>query len=430
MIKKKIIFWFRNDLRLHDQDMLKSLSGQGYSIIPFYCFDDRFFSETDIGFPRTGAFRLKFLLESLYTLKQQLEDLGTGLIIRKGNTAEELLKIHHQTGAKEIYAAREFAWEEKMIEQEIQKTPQLNLSLHEANGLFKESELPFDVDDLPDIFTQFRKKVEKKLNTINRIDSVNAFQPLPSNLEVAGEITFADFGLAEPDEDNRAAISFTGGEDAGLRRLNEYIWESGNILTYKKTRNGLLGKDYSTKFSAWLADGSLSPKKVIAEVNRFEEEHKSNVSTYWVKFELLWREYFRWIARKYGARIFFRYGIKNERKNLRKDFSAFERWRLAKTNDDFVNANMQELLQTGYMSNRGRQNVASFLIKDLSVDWRWGATWFESQLIDYDVYSNWGNWMYVAGVGNDPRENRYFNTQKQAERYDADGRYRKIWLKR
>jgi deoxyribodipyrimidine photo-lyase len=90
---------------------------------------------------------------------------------------------------------------------------------------------------------------------------------------------------------------------------------------------------------------------------------------------------------------------------------------------------MVELKQTGFLSNRGRQVVASYLIHDLQCDWRWGARWFESQLVDYDVCSNWGNWMYLAGVGNDPRKNRYFNIRKQTKKYDPQGVYVQTWLK-
>jgi deoxyribodipyrimidine photo-lyase len=90
---------------------------------------------------------------------------------------------------------------------------------------------------------------------------------------------------------------------------------------------------------------------------------------------------------------------------------------------------MIELRETGFMSNRGRQIVASYLINDLKVDWRYGAAYFEEQLVDYDVCSNWGNWAYLAGVGNDPRSNRYFDTTKQAETYDRNGDYRKRWLR-
>lgn len=106
----------------------------------------------------------------------------------------------------------------------------------------------------------------------------------------------------------------------------------------------------------------------------------------------------------------------------------FWRWAEGQTGIPFVDANMRELNQTGFMSNRGRQNVASFLVNDLGIDWRWGASYFESMLIDYDACSNWGNWMYVAGVGNDPRENRYFNILKQAQNYDKKGEYIRHWI--
>jgi len=108
--------------------------------------------------------------------------------------------------------------------------------------------------------------------------------------------------------------------------------------------------------------------------------------------------------------------------------AQFEDWTRGKTGNAFIDANMIELRKTGFMSNRGRQNAASFLINDLQIDWLWGAEWFESLLIDYDVASNYGNWTYLAGNGADPRGQRYFNTQKQAELYDPDGAYRAFWL--
>jgi len=104
-----------------------------------------------------------------------------------------------------------------------------------------------------------------------------------------------------------------------------------------------------------------------------------------------------------------------------------DRWINGKTGVDFVDANMNELRLTGFMSNRGRQNVASYLCNDLQLDWRYGAAYFEQELIDYDVASNWGNWAYLAGVGNDPRGNRYFDIAKQARQYDAGGEYRRLW---
>ena len=123
----------------------------------------------------------------------------------------------------------------------------------------------------------------------------------------------------------------------------------------------------------------------------------ANQSTYWVIFELLWRDYFRFVCYKYGDSVFHETGIMNKRLPWSQDKVKFEAWREGRTGVPFVDANMRELARTGWMSNRGRQNVASFLVKDLGLDWRLGAEWFESQLLDHDVCSNYGNWNYAAG---------------------------------
>jgi deoxyribodipyrimidine photo-lyase len=123
-------------------------------------------------------------------------------------------------------------------------------------------------------------------------------------------------------------------------------------------------------------------------------------------------------------------GIKNTIPTVRKhNEGLFESWQIGQTKHDFVNANMMELNLTGFMSNRGRQNVASYLCHDLKLDWRYGAAYFEEQLIDYDVSSNWGNWAYIAGVGNNPRGVSVFNLNKQADDYDKNKSYRNLWLK-
>jgi deoxyribodipyrimidine photo-lyase len=164
-------------------------------------------------------------------------------------------------------------------------------------------------------------------------------------------------------------------------------------------------------------------------VKRYEVERIANDSTYWLIFELLWRDYFRFVFKKYGNRFFREEGLAERKPDTRWNEKLFWNWVNGQTGNAFVDANMRELRLTGFMSNRGRQNVASFLVKDLKLDWVAGAAWFEHALIDYDVHSNWGNWAYVAGVGNDPRENRYFNTQKQAAMYDPDGSYTNHWLR-
>ena len=228
--------------------------------------------------------------------------------------------------------------------------------------------------------------------------------------------------------DDRAVIDFKGGETEAWKRLRYYIWESDLIATYKETRNGLIGGDYSTKLSPWLALGAISPRSVFGEVKKYEAVRSKNSSTYWLVFELMWRDYFRFIAKKHGDRIFKITGIKQIDLRLNKDLNSFEKWKGGKTGIDFVDANMLELKRTGFMSNRGRQNVASYLVHDLKVNWTWGASYFETMLIDYDPCSNWGNWNYIAGTGNDPRKNRYFNIENQANKYDPYGNYKRYWL--
>ena len=239
--------------------------------------------------------------------------------------------------------------------------------------------------------------------------------------------TLQDLGATEINADERAVLSFTGGEKAALKRLQEYFWDGDHLKDYKFTRNGLLGADFSSKFSPWLANGALSARRIYWEVRKYEEQRKKNVSTYWMLFELMWRDYFRYSAWKHGDMIFWASGIQKSKREWRQDKTDFQKWAEGITGIPFIDANMRELNATGYMSNRGRQNVASFLAQNLNIDWRMGAEYFESQLLDYDPCSNYGNWAYNTTVGHDPR-NRYFNIIGQAQKYDANGDYVRTWI--
>jgi deoxyribodipyrimidine photo-lyase len=241
--------------------------------------------------------------------------------------------------------------------------------------------------------------------------------------------TLTSLGFEEYSIDERAVLDFRGGAKEAKKWMNQWIWERDCLKEYKETRNGMVGADYSCKLSPWLSIGCISAVEVYWEIKKYESERVANESTYWLFFELLWREFFRFVARRYGAQIFQRNGIKDfEEKMTLGDPKTFQRWKEGRTPNAFVNANMIELAKTGWMSNRGRQNVASYLVHDLGQDWLAGARHFEEHLIDYDPCSNYGNWMYLGGVGNDPRPNRAFNLEKQAEYYDPDQEFRKLWL--
>jgi deoxyribodipyrimidine photo-lyase len=144
-------------------------------------------------------------------------------------------------------------------------------------------------------------------------------------------------------------------------------------------------------------------------------------------FELIWRDYFRFSAWKHGDKIFWPSGIQGKKRDWLQNNEEFQKWAEGNTGIPFIDANMRELNATGFMSNRGRQNVASFLAQNLNIDWRMGAEYFESLLLDYDPCSNYGNWAYNTTVGHDPR-NRYFNIIGQAQKYDAKGEYVRHWL--
>jgi deoxyribodipyrimidine photo-lyase len=329
-----------------------------------------------------------------------------------------------------LYAKREVTFEEKQTEQLVQTElwkQQCEMLTFSTSTLYHAQDLPFSIKDIPDVFSNFRKKVEKE-STIRSVFEKPISISSPE-FPVAQFPTLDQLGLSFSEIDKRAAIVFEGGESAALKRMNHYFSETKAISQYKETRNGLIGADYSSKFSAWLSLGCLSPREIFFELKKYESQFGANESTYWLVFELLWRDYFRFMMKKYSNKFFQQSGIQNKGISVNKhNIQMLDSWINGTTGVDFVDANMLELKLTGFMSNRGRQNVASYLCNDLKLDWRYGAAYFEQQLIDYDVSSNWGNWAYLAGVGNDPRGNRYFNIDKQAQDYDRDKSYRKLWL--
>jgi deoxyribodipyrimidine photo-lyase len=431
MAAKQILLWYRNDLRLHDRVALHQALGEGASVIPVYCFDDRHFGQTSFGFPKTGAFRAQFLLESVADLQNSWRSRGSDLIVRRGLPEVVIPELAQQWGINAVYYDREVTAEELAVSSAMEaklQAMQIECKSFWEHTLYRLQDLPFSIQNIPALFTKFRKDVE-------RDSFIQAPLPAPANLPpISADIDrgtlpkIEDLGCSPPQFDSRGVLEYHGGETAGIDRLNEYIWQRDRLRVYKETRNGMLGADYSSKFSAWLALGCLSPRYIHQQVKKYEAERIENDSTYWLIFELLWRDYFRFICAKHGNHIFRKSGLQGIDITWKQDWERFDLWREGKTGFPLVDANMRELAATGYMSNRGRQNVASFLTKNLGIDWRMGAEWFEYLLRDHDVTSNWGNWNYTAGVGNDARGFRFFNIIKQSQDYDREGKYVKHWL--
>jgi deoxyribodipyrimidine photo-lyase len=277
------------------------------------------------------------------------------------------------------------------------------------------------------VFSNFRKKVEKDSTIRKPFSKPDTI--ISPEITAVKLPTLKELGLAKLKIDSRAAIQFKGGETECLKRLQHYFAQTKCLSTYKETRNGMVGADYSSKFSAWLALGCISPRFIYNEIKKYEKQFGANDSTYWLIFELLWRDFFRFMFKKHQTKFFLYKGIKTEKINSKSlNEKLLSQWINGATDSDFINANMIELKLTGFMSNRGRQNVASYFCNELNMDWRIGAAYFEQHLIDYDVSSNWGNWAYLAGVGNDPRGHRWFNIEKQASDYDKKRSFRDLWL--
>ena len=422
------LIWFRNDLRVNDNAVLNEALKISSNIFAVYCFDPRQFEITAYGFKKTEKFRAKFLIETITDLKNNLAKLNINLLIFHNKPELVFPKLVEALTINQIYLQKEWTQEETDVVENVKKCISKDVRFFELYNqfLYHPEAIQMEINEIPQVFTEFRKHLEKqcyiqKLIALPKQKNTNITF---DNTEIP---TLIDLGFKEFEPHQNSAFPFKGGETTALERLKNYFFETKKLGFYKKTRNGLIGTDFSSKFSPWLANGSLSATTIYWEVKRFEQEYFKNESTYWLIFELIWRDYFKYISLKHGNAIFKIGGILSKNYQWSQNEKTITTWKQGKTTESFVNANMLELNKTGWMSNRGRQNVASYFAKTLKLDWRIGAAYFESLLIDYDVHSNYGNWMYVAGVGNDPRD-RIFNVKLQAERYDAQGKYQKLWL--
>ncbi|AOW17127.1 deoxyribodipyrimidine photolyase [Polaribacter vadi] len=424
------LIWFRNNLRTQDNSSLKKAIDNHTKIIAVYFFDPKNFKKEIFGFKKTEKFRAKFLIETITDLKENLAKLNITLLTYFDAPENKISFLVDEFSVNAIYTQKEWTTEEVETNNLIKSTLDESINFVEDYDqfLYHPETVSKNFEKIPNVFTGFRKKLEKYVEilpeiTISKVASDNLVED-STTIPTLQELGFVDF-----ETHRNSAFPFKGGETEALKRLDHYFFETKKVGFYKQTRNGLIGIGYSTKFSAWLANGSLSAKTIYNKIKEYEQEFGSNQSTYWVIFELIWRDYFKYISLKHNAKIFKIGGILEKNYEWNTNEEVVQKWINGETKDDFVNANMIELKETGWMSNRGRQNVASYFAKELLLDWRIGATYFESLLLDYDVHSNYGNWMYVAGVGNDPRD-RKFNTKLQAERYDSNHKFRNIWLEK
>ncbi len=434
------VYWFRHDLRLSDNPALsfacQQCLQQGSNLALVVCLPKD--QQTRWGFARVGQHRKMYLADTVRELAAQCEQLGKRLLVVAGDPATQLPALMRQLNATTLYC-EEIAAPEEIAEISALRQQALIANRFEVlttwqSSLLEPTQLPFQVAELPLVFTTFRNLLEKA--GCRPRPPFPMVSQLPAMPEQAAAIESIDLsrwaGVVAADP--RSALPYQqlcarAGETAAQQHLQRYF-QSGQARSYKETRNGLIGFVYSTKFSPWLASGALSARQIFQQLAAHEAEQGQNNSTYWIWFELLWRDYFRFLHLRFGRQLYLANGLKTPQQHPQKHPHHpvfFQRWCQGKTGQPLIDAGMRELAATGYLSNRMRQIVASFLVNDLQCDWRAGAAWFEAQLIDYDVYSNQGNWLYLAGFGTDPRENRRFNLDKQLQTYDPRREYLQLW---
>ena len=420
------LVWFRSNLRVEDNTSLSKAIRDSSRVIGYINIDPAIFELSDYGFKKTEKFRTKFLLESIQDLKKQLNGINISLIITNQDFETSINSIIEKYNIRSIYMQKEWTRDELAEEKQIPK--HINLIKDFDQFLYSPESVKEVYENIPRGFSNFRKKCEKYLNIEYPLQIPKPLDKKNNIDDVYSIPTLNDLGFEEFRVHKNSVFKFLGGETSAKERVYQYFFETKRISKYKLTRNGLLGKDYSSKLSSWLANGSISVRYVYMQIKKYEEEIEKNESTYWLFFELIWRDFFKYVSMQHKDKFFSKSGIYGNSKDWSNNKELINRWINGETNEPFVNANMKELSQTGFMSNRGRQNVANYLTKELKIDWRIGAEYFESLLIDYDVHSNYGNWLYNAGIGNDSMPFRKFNPKLQSERYDPNKEYEKLWL--
>jgi deoxyribodipyrimidine photo-lyase len=361
--------------------------------------------------------RQHFRHQCLIDLSASLQSLGQCLLITEDDDMDCLLSLLKRWQCTHLILDQmaEPGHQQQCVRTLQRQLPGLVIDIVDCNSLLTAAQLGWQASSFPKVFSQFRRQLERRWPPIDLAAAPTALPPPPGGM-TSTPVTPAV----------SAPLRFTGGEQPGRAHLQRYLFVNGHVRHYKHTRNGMLHDSDGSRLSVWLADGVLSPRRIWREIDRHCDHHGRDEHSDWLQVELLWREFFRW-SLVFAGEQFYLGGAPLAPLNdtARRRLLA---WQQGRTGIPLVDANMQELHHTGFMSNRGRQNVASFLIHDLGVHWLHGASWFERQLIDFDHASNLGNWAYIAGCGHDPRPHRQFNMLRQAQEYDGDAEYVSHWL--
>jgi deoxyribodipyrimidine photo-lyase len=413
----KVIWWVRRDLRLGDNQALAKASTAARLVIPIFIIDPKL-----VNSPNMSKLRLTFLWEGLKKLDSDLRTLGSELIIRQGSPKEMLTKLVKESGAGDIYAESDFSPYARQRDREVSNHLPLNLvggpGLSHPEAVLKKDGTPYLV------YSHFRR-TWKSIYMTSQI----TLSPKPDTISTpAGLIRKAIPALKGINQ----TISFDPGESVAQKQLRYFTGsDQPPIYQYADLRNRM-DLNGTARLSPYLRFGMLSARQCVAAANKAMEEApddqaRKSAET-WLD-ELIWREFYLTIL--YHYQYVLRQSFREDLRDIawRNDPEEFAAWCDGRTGYPVVDAAMRQLLNTGWMHNRARMIVASFLVKDLLVDWRWGERWFLQQLIDGDPAANNGGWQWTAGTGMDAAPYfRIFNPILQGKKYDPMGDFVRQWV--
>ncbi len=408
------IWWIRRDLRLTDNQALTAALENADQVVPLFIFDPALWNS-----PYVGEKRLAFLLEGLRQLESDLQARGSRLIIRRGAPRRELERLRNETDAGAIFAEADFSPYARQRDQKIAKALPLHLrggvTVHHPDAVCKADSDPYIV------YTPY-SKAWKTVPMPQQPDLL----PAPDTIPTPGNL----FSEAIPDEPALDLnIPFPAGEAEAQRRLANFV--DHLLFDYGEQRNRL-DRHGTSKLSPYLRFGMLSARQAVIAARQAIETAPSKAAQKgaetWLN-ELIWREFYVSILYHFPQVRGQSFRSEYDRIDWNNDETAFAVWTEGRTGYPVVDAAMRQLRHSGWMHNRARMIVASFLVKDLLIDWRWGERWFMQQLIDGDPAANNGGWQWTAGTGTDAAPYfRVFNPILQSKKFDSDGTYIRRWV--
>ena len=413
------IWWIRRDLRLSDNQALAA-AGQHEQLLPVYILDPTLWSSDWVGEKRQA-----FLLGGLRQLDQALRVRGSRLIIRLGSPLEQLTKLVRATNAAAIYAEGDYSPYARQRDKTIAATLPLQLlpgvSLFQPGDVLKKDGTPYVV------YTPF-SQVCKALPQPQASDLL----PVPTRISTPSDI----FSYAIPDTPALpATVPFVPGEAEGQRRLEQFAGQWRHPIGQYAQRRDRLDLEGTSTLSPYLRAGMVSVRQAAvqawscyAAAHEAGDHDAQRGAEVWLN-ELLWREFYQHILYHFPHVRQGSFRPEYDRLDWVNDEEQFRALQVGQTGFPVVDAAMRQLEMTGWMHNRGRMIVASCLVKDLLINWRWGERWFMQQLLDGDPAANNGGWQWAAGTGTDAAPYfRIFNPITQGQKFDPEGQYIRRWL--